>query len=384
VVQVEDGAVNRARSCVKGGREIDILEAARTVAGGQNRVELLLGHFVETGTVPHSLLFTGPEGVGKALLAVELGARLNCASGGGLPDGECPSCGKVRRLEHPDLHLVFPVPYGEWEKALPVVVESRREDFFAHGEFGSRARSIGIDIIRGVMEAVSKHPFEGRRNVVVVFEAHLMTTEAQNAFLKLLEEPPPSAVLVLVTEFPDKLLETVRSRCRQLRFDFLQAGRVAAFLERFYSVEAEEAKRISLLAEGNLRRGIRLLEEGFTDMRRDAASIVRLVAEGKGKELIGEAESFAVRYGREDIAMLLDEVAVLLRLLMRAQAGIANGDERTLIEEMLGSEAGAKAAERDIPADLRRINRAAGNLSRNVDAELTLSQLLLDLTGKWY
>jgi hypothetical protein len=82
--------------------------------------------------------------------------------------------------------------------------------------------------------------------------------------------------------------------------------------------------------------------------------------------------------------MLLDEVAVLLRLLMRAQAGIANGDERTLIEEMIGPEAGAKAAERDIPADLRKINRAACNLSRNVDAELTLSQLLLDLTGKWY
>lgn len=365
-------------------KEIDILEAARMVAAGQNRIELMLGHFVETGTVPHSLLFTGPEGTGKALLAVELAARLNCESGGGLPDGECPSCGKVRRFEHPDLHLVFPVPYGEWRKALPVVIESRREDFFAHGEFGSRARSIGIDIIRGVIEAVSKHPFEGRRNVVVVFEAHLMTTEAQNAFLKLLEEPPASAVLVLVTEFPDRLLETVQSRCRRLRFDFLPAGHVAAFLESFYSIEAGEAKRISLLAEGNLRRGIRLLEEGFTDMRRDAASIVRLVVGGKGKELIGEAEGIAGRYGREDIVILLEEVAVLLRLLMRAQAGIATGDEKALISEMLGKGAEAKSAGRDIPSDLRRINIAAGNLSRNVDAELTLSQLLLDLTGKWY
>jgi DNA polymerase-3 subunit delta' len=344
----------------------------------------LLGHFIETATVPHSLLFTGPEGTGKALLAVELAARLNCESGGGLPDGECPSCGKVRRFEHPDLHLVFPVPYGEWRKALPVVIESRREDFFAHGEFGSRARSIGIDIIRGVIEAVSKHPFEGRWNVVVVFEAHLMTTEAQNAFLKLLEEPPPSAVLVLVTEFPDKLLETVRSRCRQLRFDFLSAEHVAAFLERFYSVEKGEAKRISLLAEGNLRRGVRLLEEGFIDMRRDAATVVRLVAEGGSRELIGEAEGIAGRYGREDIGMLLDEMAVLFRLLMRVQAGIASDDERRLIGEVLGPETGAKAGSRDIPSDLRRINRAADNLSRNVDAELTISQLLLDLTGKWY
>ena len=365
-------------------RDIDILEAARMVAAGQNRIEPILGRFVETGTVPHSLLFTGPEGTGKALMAVEMAARLNCAAGGGVPDGECPSCGKVRRLEHPDLHPVFPVPYGEWKKALPVVIESRRDDFFAHGEFGSRARSIGIDIIRGVIEAVAKHPFEGRWNVVVVFEAHLMTTEAQNAFLKLLEEPPASAVLVLVTEFPDKLLETVQSRCRNLRFDFLRAGLVAEFLERFYSVEAGEAKRTSLLAEGNLRRGIRLLEEGFADMRRDAASLVRLVMGGKGKELIGEAEGIAGRYGREDIVMLLEEVAVLLRLLMRAQSRLATDDERAVIDGMLGREPVEKSAERDIPSDLRRINLAAGNLSRNVDAELTLSQLLLDLTGKWY
>ncbi len=368
----------------RGGREIDILEAARLVAGGQERVDLTLGRFVETGTTPHALFFTGPEGTGKALLAVELAARLECESGGGLPDGTCRSCGKVRRLEHPDLHLVFPVPYGEWEKALPVVIESRREDFFAHGEFGSRARSIGIDIIRGVIEKMSKHPFEGGKNVVVVFEAHLMTTEAQNSFLKLLEEPPPSAVLVLVTEYPDKLLETVRSRCRRVRFDFLSTSLVAEFLERFYSVEAGEAKRAALLAEGNLRRGVRLLEEGFEDLRRDAVTIVQLVMGGKGRELLGEAEAVAGRYGREDVAMLLDEVAVLLRLLMRAQSGIAADEERRLVGEMLGPKAGEEASGRDIPADLRRINRAAGNLARNVDTELTISQLLLDLAGKWY
>ena len=354
------------------------------MAEGQSRVELLLARFAETGNLPHSLLFTGPEGSGKTLLAVEMAARINCDPGGGVPDGECPSCGKVRRFEHPDLHLVFPVPYGDWEKALPVVIESRREDFFAHGEFGSRARSIGIDIIRGVIEAVSKHPFEGRKNVVVLFEAHLMTTEAQNAFLKLLEEPPPSALLVLVTEYPDRLLETVRSRCRRLRFDYLQPGLVQSFLERFYSVESGEAKRISLLAEGNLRRGVRLLEEGFAGMRRVASSIVRLVVDGKGKELIAEAEGLARGYGREDIVMLLDEVAVLLRLVMRSQSGIATDDERALIGEMVGAGAVKRALKRDIPSDLRKIQGAARNLSRNVDAELTLSQLLLDLTGKWY
>jgi DNA polymerase-3 subunit delta' len=354
------------------------------IAGGQPRIERQLRSFVEGGTVPQSILFTGPAGTGKALLAVEIAARLNCDSGGGVPDGVCASCGKVRKLEHPDLHLAFPVPYGEWEKAMPVVVESRREDFFSSGEFGDRARSIGIDIVRKVIEAVSKHPFEGRKSVVVVFEAHLMTIEAQNAFLKLLEEPPRSAVLVLVTEFPDKLLETVVSRCQQLRFDYLPGDSVAAFLERFYSVEAAEAKRAAILSEGDLRRAVRQLDEGFIGVRRDAAALVKLVVAGEGRKLLAEAEGIAARYTREEVVSLLEEMAVMLRLMMRRQGGAASGEEQSLLDEVIGGVDVGGAGTRDIPADLRRINRAVASLLRNADAELTLSQLLLDLVGTWY
>jgi DNA polymerase-3 subunit delta' len=364
--------------------EIDILEAARMIAGGQPRIERQLRGFVEEGTIPHSMLFSGPEGTGKTLLAVELAARLNCESGKGVPDGRCATCGKVQKLEYPDLHLVFAVPYGEWEKALPVVIESRREDFFAYGEFGGRARSIGIDIVRKVIESVSKHPFEGRRSVVVVFEAHLMTVEAQNAILRLLEEPPGSSVLVLVTEFPDKLLETAVSRCRQLRFDFLARDIIAGFLERFLSVESDEAKRTAVLSEGNLRRAVRLLEEEYTGLRRDAAAVVKLVSAGDGKRLLAEAEGLAARYGREELKGLLEEISVVLRILMRRRIGMAGGEEEALFDEIMGGSGGAGAPARDFTADLRKIGRASNNLARNADMELTLSQLLLDLVGTWY
>jgi DNA polymerase-3 subunit delta' len=354
------------------------------IAEGQQRVDRVVRDFLREGTLPHSLLLTGPEGTGKALFAVDIAARLNCEAEEDRPDGICPACGKVRRLEHPDLHLVFPVPSGEWEKSMPAVIESRREDFYASGEFGGRARSIGIGSIRKVIETVSKHPFEGRRTVVIIFDAHMMTVEAQNAFLKVLEEPPPSSVLLLVTEFGDKLLDTVLSRCQHIRFDYLGREAVGSFLETFYSVERNEAERISILSEGNLRRGIRFLEEGFVRLRADAASMLGLAFAGTGRDLLGESERIAREYNRDEVRTLIEEMAVLVRILMRQQARVASKEEKALLEEMIGPKMAAEGEKRDLPTDLGKIDGASNSLSKSADLELTLSHLLLDLAGKWY
>jgi DNA polymerase-3 subunit delta' len=317
---------------------------------------------LQGGNLPHSLLMVGPEGAGKELLAVELAARLNCETGWKDAGERCSSCIKISHLEHPDLHTIFPIPYGEWEKSLPVVIESRREDFFNRGEFGTRARSIGIDCTRRIIEAVSKQPFEGRRTVVIVCEAHMMTTEAQNAFLKLLEEPPASTVLILVTEHPDMLLPTIVSRCQEIRFDPLPADGVARFLETFRAVESGEAGRLASISEGSLRRALNFLDERFLEIRSDAEALLGLVAEGKKAELVAEAEAASQRYSREEVRELLDEAVIILR-------GIA---------------VSPNGAPRDFPADLRKIGRASKNLGRNADVELTLVQLLLDLAGGWY
>ncbi len=211
-----------------------------------------------------------------------------------------------------------------------------------------------------------------------------MTVEAQNAFLKVLEEPPPSSVLLLVTEFPDKLLDTVLSRCQHIRFDYLGREAVGSFLETFYSVERNEAKRISILSEGNLRRGIRFLEEGFVSLRADAASLLRVVVAGTGKDLLGESERIAREYNRDEVRTLIEEMAVLVRILMRQHAQVASMEEKKLLEEMIGPKMAAAGLKRDLPADLGRMDGASNSLSKNADLELTLSHLLLDLAGKWY
>jgi len=396
---------------------MDIIAAAETMAKGQPRVEALLAGLLASGRLPQALIFAGPEGSGKELMAMRLAAALECEALGpeaggaeerggknrapgpgaanagerggearaGAPCGVCPSCVKARNLEHPDIHLVYPVPPAEWEKDARELLESRRKDFYATGEFGRRARSVGIGLVRSIIEALSKHPFEGRRSVVLIFEAHLATTEAQNALLRLLEEPPPPAVIILVTELSDRLLPTILSRCYEIRFESLGEEAVAGFLERFYSVEREEARRIAVLARGNLRRGIRFLDERFLNLTRDASAAMKLVLDGKERELAGEAEALAREYGgREEAGELLEEAAIIVSLLIRNREGLATEAERRLLERTLDAERLAAASRRDLPGDMRKISRSMESLRRNADVELTLSQLLLDLAGKWY
>ncbi len=336
------------------------------------------------GKLPSSLLFTGPEGSGKELMALHLAGMINCEKPGHQIEDRCAACEKLSTLEYPDLHLIYAIPSGPPEKSIPVVIESRREDFLSAGEFGGRARSIGIGQVRTITEKVSRQPFEGKRTLVILCEAHLATIEAQNAFLKLLEEPPASTILILVTEFTDRLLPTIRSRCQEVRFDFLPEETIAGFLETFYSVEKNESKKLAAMAAGSIRRAIRLLDKRFLDMRNDAVSILRMILEGKARKLPAEAEAAAREYSREETGQLFGEMISVLRDLMRMKEDGLDESGRQRLEHHLGGAAIDAAAGRDVPADIRKIETATRNLGRNVDIELTLTQLMLDLAGKWY
>jgi len=358
---------------------MDILAAAQLVARGQERIWALLTAMTGASKLPSTLLFTGPAGAGKELAAVRLAALLECRQDA--PCGACPACRKISSLEHPDVHLLCATPSGDLDKMTAEALDGRREDFFAAGEPGGRARSTGIDAVRRVTERVSRQPFEGPRSVVIVLEADLATTEAQNALLKLLEEPPASTVIVLVTSRADRLLPTIVSRCREMRFEALPPETVSAFLETFHSVEPEEARRLATEADGDIRRAARLLDERFIELRRDAVSLLRLVLEGQVRRGPAAAEEIARSWSRDEARELFEEMTSLLRGLLRAGAG---GDAGEAAVRAVGKKAAGAAAARDLPADMRRIAEAGASLRRNADTELTVAQLLLDLAGKWY
>src|SRR5262245_49499097 len=154
----------------------------------------LLRRAVGRGRVPQSLLFAGPEGVGKRAVAVALAQAGNCpkrkAMGGDDACGKCPACQRIERGQHTDVTVV---------------------------DKGGDA-SIKITVLRDrVLDVIGYRPFEADRRVYIIDPADEMTEQAQDALLKTLEEPPPAAILILISAYPDTLPATVQSRCRRLR-----------------------------------------------------------------------------------------------------------------------------------------------------------------------
>ena len=161
---------------------------------GQESTVEALRRALSRGRLPHALLLHGPGGIGKATCAGVLAQALNCpVSDFADACGNCPSCHKVQRGLHPDVLWVSPMQPG---KILLRQIVPRDEKPESPHE--------------PIVTWVGYKPYEGRRRVVIIDEAHAMITAAQNSLLKTLEEPPPSSILVLVTPRPGSLLPTIR------------------------------------------------------------------------------------------------------------------------------------------------------------------------------
>jgi len=279
---------------------------------GHRPVIDLLSRAIARNALPPSLVFAGPEGVGKRLTALALAQALNCArpvNGDGC--GTCPSCTRIARGVHADILAIEP------------------------GDTGA----IKVDQVREAIDRAAYRPFEGRRRVVIIDEADALVPEAQNALLKTLEEPPPASVFVLVTTRPDMLLPTVRSRCQRLRFGPLSPGDVAAVLVRDHGFAETDARAAAAASDGSVGRA---LDEGADEAieAREAAARLLQAASNAGpkhqaydvrRRLDGAKALTGGGGDRDDLARRLLALSSLLRDLglLSARAGgqaLANAD----------------------------------------------------------
>jgi DNA polymerase III subunit delta' len=197
------------------------------------------------GRLPHALLFVGPPGVGKSLVARTLAMALLCErfSESQLEAcGECRSCRLMLAGTHPDF-LPLACPEGKSELPIELLVGSRE----------NRGRE-------GLCHDLSLRPMMARRRVAVIEDADRMSLEAANALLKTLEEPPPYAVIVLIAGDSASILPTIRSRCQTVRFSALAAAEIAQLvLELEWTDDAREAEAAAALADGSLTVAQQLL-----------------------------------------------------------------------------------------------------------------------------
>ena len=275
---------------------------------GQGSTVEALRRALSRGRLPHALLLHGPGGIGKATCAGVLAQALNCpVSGFADACGNCPSCHKVQRGLHPDVLWVAPMQPG---KILLRQIVPRDEKPESPHE--------------PIVTWVGYKPYEGRRRVVIIDEAHAMITAAQNSLLKTLEEPPPSSILVLVTPRPGSLLPTIRSRCQTLRLQPLGLGLMRRHLEEACGMAPAKARLRAGLAPGSLGRAMSLDLDEY-NVRRDVAETAVEDAHEGGAALLASAETLlAAGAGRRKIdqaASAMGAVRDILRDLLVLSSG---------------------------------------------------------------
>ena len=329
----------------------------RDLAGHRRLLELTARAAVR-GSLPPSLIFAGPDGVGKRRAAVALAQLFNCTAplGDLAPDacGDCPACRRIARGVHADVLTIEP------------------------GETGS----IKVDQARDAIERSAYRPFEGRRRVVIVNDADAMEASAQNALLKTLEEPPNASTFVLVTARPDVLLPTVRSRCQHLRFGRLAPGEIAAILMREHEFGEQEAHAAALLADGSVGRALDADTEAYSDAREAAAAMLSNLASARDpRQRLAAARTFggSDKVDREELSRRLQLVSSMLRdlevLLSRAdERSLANGDMKASLRGLLKSFDG----DRTVRA-FSAVDRALAALDRNASPKIVADWLAFQI-----
>jgi len=257
---------------------------------GQKTAVKFLSNCLRKERARGSYIFTGPAGTGRALTAKAFIMALFCSQGASSaePCGRCPACVKTAKLEHPDICWVKP----------------------------EKNKNIKIDIIRDICGRFCLKPYESEFNVCVLEEAHMMTTEASNAFLKMLEQPPPGALFVLITDKLERILPTVISRCVEVRFSSLSATDTKDIIISSGETDEEKAAFLAYFSQGSPGTALEMLNE---DMDRRKQEILNLIS-----SIVSDDDGACFNWDREGKDYLAEDVEMLIMFFRDIAMGKEN------------------------------------------------------------
>ena len=253
----------------------------------QSRVQKILTGFISTSKIPHALLFTGIEGIGKDYIAIEFTKQLNLNSG--KTNDREKLVKQISQLTEPYVKYVFPLPRGKNENddSSPIEKLNSQEIELVQDELRKKienpyhkiiipkANAIKINSIRDIKKFLSLDFSELSYRIIIISDAHLMNEPAQNALLKNLEEPPANVVFILTTAYPSRLRETIRSRCWNINFDPLAEKEVVSILIDFFGQNIEIAESVAPFSDGSVQTALQLIDMDFYNLRETTISILR-------------------------------------------------------------------------------------------------------------
>jgi len=356
---------------------------------GNQRIVSALRGMLCRGRVPSALLFTGPRGIGKYTLARMFAQAANCER---LPDdfcGECASCLRMARLVDPaPLIEAGLTERGESADAatverMPLILETHPDVWLIVPDPVRRLTPVARPMIRvGQLRAVQRAAYfkpQGRRRVFILDGADTMRWTDADVFLKILEEPPESATLILLAPTPDSLLSTIRSRCLQFHFAPVPADEIDSFLKAHGRAKAAERKLAAHLSDGSPGVALGLDLDQSTRLRKSILRLLEMaIAGGKYGEIFSATAQLA-KQEKESFENILGLFYSLVTDLLEFSQGPKSSLPRN---PDLGRELEALSSKVDLQWVLRAtqgLDRLEGRLRRNIGRQLGLDAYIVSL-----
>ncbi len=241
---------------------------------GQEEVKRRLIETVKSGHMAHAQLFAGSDGAGALPLALAYARYILCTHRGDDDAcGECPSCRQISSLMHPDLHFVFPIAnkkqrkepvcddyIAEWRDYLKTTAYPSADGWQQFLATGNSQPLIYVHEAREIIRKLSLKSFESDYKIMIIWQAHLMNDACSNAILKLLEEPFDKTMFLLVSDRPENILETIRSRTQRTLIPPLPTETIATALQQGQGLDAQTANAVAHTATGSYLKALETVQ----------------------------------------------------------------------------------------------------------------------------
>ncbi len=241
---------------------------------GQENTKAYIHKLIQSERVPHALLLAGPEGNGKFALAMALAQRLACQN----PSehdvcGTCPGCTKYQKLEHPDLHFVYPVIkhkssdkpvstdfFPQWKNYLAKHKYLSIHDWMDYLDAENKQPMIYESESGAIVKKFAMKPYESEYQVMIIYMPERMNITCANKLLKLIEEPPQKSKFILVSENPQQIIATILSRCQIINIPKIDTESLTLALQNERQIDEETARSIARISNGNYVKSTEILD----------------------------------------------------------------------------------------------------------------------------
>jgi DNA polymerase-3 subunit delta' len=337
---------------------------------GNSRVKAVLKRMLVAERLPGAMLFTGEEGIGKKLFALEIARALNCRT----PKdneacGVCSSCVRIRKLNYPTRDDA-----DEWTQII----------WTDHTDVGlvvAPKRVLRVEQMRQIEKEANFRPFEGKARFFLIDEADKLNDASANALLKVLEEPPQTSHLILITARPAMLLPTILSRCQMIRFSPLTPAEIESHLGKI-DLDAKTARLRARAAGGSMGRALSGDLVTFTSQRKAMLKVLSaLVLSDDRAQLLRSAEQLNEAQYKDEFEERLDVLETLIRDAWMLSLGV---DSSRIVNEDLSAELKEIAQKMDPGRAgdwILQIEDLREQLIVNVNRKITTDSLFLVMAG---